>query len=483
MLLIIIKRTAQFIPSFLLLIILGFILLHSAPGNPVDSKLNEQFDHSGKIQAESQLIKQRKAWGLDLPLFYFSINSWSMPDTLHRIIMPAERNTLKLLVRQYGNWPLISDWYQHIKQWKRYCLQNIPAGNDINFIQWQQSFALIDALSNLHHAGEIHNTFHSLNLLIKPSAYDANMQSNLHEAQQLFNRIESQRSVWKNYIPAIRFHFPNQFHRWLVGNNNGYRGIIRGDLGKSYTTGKPVFEQISGKMSWSAALVLFAVCMAYAVSIPLAMLSFRFHNRIVDHLISIGLLILYAIPTFLGSILLLTLFSNPDMLNWFPTGGLGPPGGFPENKNIFYIFVHSISYWILPVLAYAYGSLAFLTRTLRASLLTESSHNYAITAHAKGLTKFQVIQKHLLPNSLLPLITIFSSVFPAAVGGSVMVETIFSLPGMGRESLQAVYRLDYPVLIAILMVTALLTMAGYLISDILYAIADPRIRHANKLHA
>ena len=135
-------------------------------------------------------------------------------------------------------------------------------------------------------------------------------------------------------------------------------------------------------------------------------------------------------------------------------------------------------YLILPVITYTYGSFAFLSRIMRIGMIEVVSQDYIRTARAKGLGEKKVILKHALRNSLLPILTVFASIFPVAIGGSVIIEVIFSIPGMGVEVYNSILNYDYPMIITVFTITGFLTMLGYLIVDILYAVVDPRISYS-----
>lgn len=136
---------------------------------------------------------------------------------------------------------------------------------------------------------------------------------------------------------------------------------------------------------------------------------------------------------------------------------------------------------ILPLVTYTYSSFAFISRIIRSSMLEELGQDYIRTARAKGLSENSVLVKHAFRNSLLPVITMFVSIFPAAVGGSVIVETIFTYPGMGYGSYEAIHNYDYPVIVAIFSLAGIMTMFAYLVADILYALVDPRISFTKKV--
>jgi peptide/nickel transport system permease protein len=174
--------------------------------------------------------------------------------------------------------------------------------------------------------------------------------------------------------------------------------------------------------------------------------------------------------------MLLLLFANPSVLSWFPASGIQPAGGIPPGSPLSDRLLLSLPYLILPGVAYVYASSTFIALITRSSVREILSRDFITTARAKGLGQRQVLYRHALRNALFPLITTFGNIFPAMVGGSVIIESIFSLPGMGSQILYAVYNQDYPTLAAIFTCTGLLTMTGFLVSDILYSMADPRVR-------
>ena len=134
-------------------------------------------------------------------------------------------------------------------------------------------------------------------------------------------------------------------------------------------------------------------------------------------------------------------------------------------------------YLILPIITYTYGSFAFLSRIMRIGMIDIVSQDYIRTARAKGLGEKKVILKHALRNSLLPIITVFAAIFPMAIGGSIIIEMIFSIPGMGLEIFTSILNYDYPMIVTVFTLSGFLTMLGYLIADILYAVVDPRISY------
>jgi peptide/nickel transport system permease protein len=162
-------------------------------------------------------------------------------------------------------------------------------------------------------------------------------------------------------------------------------------------------------------------------------------------------------------------------LNWLPISGLHTLGS--DGYGTFLYLWDMAKHLIMPIMVASFGSLAGMSRYMRSSMLNVIGQDYITTARAKGLPERVVIYKHALRNALLPLITLAGFSIPGLIGGSVIFESIYSIPGMGQLFYQSVMSRDYPVVMGILIIGALLTLIGNLVADVCYALADPRIRH------
>ena len=167
------------------------------------------------------------------------------------------------------------------------------------------------------------------------------------------------------------------------------------------------------------------------------------------------------------------------MYSWFPVSGIQDATTFNNEWSWWHWekLTTQSSIFSTSIITYTYGSFAFLSRIMRIGMIDIVSQDYIRTARAKGLGEKKVILKHALRNSLLPIITVFAAIFPSAVGGSVIIEIIFSIPGMGTEIYAAILNFDYPMIITFFTLVGFLTMIGYLVSDLLYALVDPRISY------
>lgn len=487
------RRILLFIPTLIAITLLGFVLISSAPGDPVDILVpaGEERMATGNNNA---LREERNMWrkklGLNLPMFYFSISDLSSPDTLMRVPDDLERKALRYWSRYSGNWQAASDFYHAARRLRDASLQIQPdslydQSRREDLLEFQvRCGSLLVAADHDH----IKYDLEWIREYMGRRPQQGHTESLFEDAESRWQYMEEHPTRWKKWIPLIRFYPKNRYHAWLFGDGNMItgkgatfsRGIVRGDFGVSYATKLPATRNIGQKIMWSAVLTFVAVFFGYLVSLPLGVIAARHRDSLWDRLISVGLYILYSLPNFFVAIVLLVFFSNPDYFNWFPSSGVKPVGGYPKDAGLLERIQLSLPYLVLPVICYTYATFAFLSRTVRVSMLESLSQDYVRTARAKGLAERTVVWKHALRNSLLPVITVFANIFPAAVGGSVILESIFTIPGMGLESYNAIFSRDYPVLVMIFMITGVLTMLGYLLSDILYAWADPRISYSRK---
>lgn len=289
---------------------------------------------------------------------------------------------------------------------------------------------------------------------------------------------------WEKYIPVINFYSQNQFQRWLLGDGNNSKGIIRGDFGESWITHQDVSAIIRSRIGWSLFFTIIPVFLAYLISIPVGLKTAANPGSRFDNFTKILFNVFYSLPAFWVATLLMLTFCNPDMFNILPPSGVGPIGGFNDTDSFIHKIIHTIPYMVLPTICFTYSSFAFLSGSIKLSVTEVLREDYIRTARAKGVDEKIIIKKHAFRNALLPMITIFSHVFPYAIGGSVILETIFDIPGMGLAIYQSINSQDYPVIISIFMITGLITMLGFLLTDILYAFADPRISyHSKKIKA
>ncbi len=265
-------------------------------------------------------------------------------------------------------------------------------------------------------------------------------------------------------------------HRWFGGSGeHAYGGLLALDLGGEFH--RPdvrIFDELGRRLAVTAPLTFAAALLAWGIAIPLGVWGALRRGTKRERGLALALFGLHSLPGFWLALLLVLVFGAAG-LGWLPVLGLHSAGA--EELGAFAWTIDLVRHSILPVSALALGSLAYLARQVRASMLDALAQEYVITARAKGLPERLVIGRHALRNALLPAITLAVLILPALVGGSVIVETIFGLPGMGRYAYEALLERDYAVIQAVTALSALVTLLALLAADLLYALADPRIRH------
>ena len=257
-----------------------------------------------------------------------------------------------------------------------------------------------------------------------------------------------------------------------------WKNLLRLDFGISLVSRKPVLTTLVSKLRYSISLSVTSLLLAYLISIPLGIYSAAKKDSMPDRVLTVVLFMLFSLPSFFVATVLLYQFSygsDIPMLRIFPTGGW---------RSRDYMELTSLQqigdlawHLVLPIFCMTYGSLAALSRYMRTGLLDVIRSDYVRTARAKGLPEWQVIGKHAVRNGLIPVLTLLAGLLPAVLGGSVIIEVIFDIPGMGLWMIDSIYQRDYNVIMVIQLFATILTLVGILLTDLSYALVDPRIRY------
>jgi peptide/nickel transport system permease protein len=244
--------------------------------------------------------------------------------------------------------------------------------------------------------------------------------------------------------------------------------VARGNLGYSYRTQQPVTEMLAARVGPTVELMGTALGLAIALGVPLGMVAALRQYTWVDYVSTVlGFLVVCVPSFFLGLGLIYLLSIN---LGLFPTGGIADYGISNTLGN-------HLWHLVLPAFVLGMGQTGPLMRYARGSMLEVIRQDYITTARAKGLAALRVHTRHALPNAAIPLITVIALNVPLLVGGAVVTEQVFRWPGMGQLALDSIQGRDYPVLMGINLLTAVLVLAGSLTADVLYAAVDPRVRY------
>ena len=468
----IVKRILYFIPTLFVISLLAFGLSKCTPGDPCNAGGGEENSKSSFINFEDETRSRCELFGLDKPTFYFALTSRAYPDSLYKILQKDQRKSWNNLIAQYGNWDQISAYKTSIRtlQLKLFDIPDSLGKRAIRKIKNESEFLKI-----LSKDEAINAKLKKIETIYNNSpAFENFIAKEIVALKNYYNLIKEKSTPNQLYVPTIHWYgFDNQYHNWITN-------FLTGDFGISYKTYRPVFSEIRDAIFWTFLMMSLALILSYSVAIPLGVFSAKNKNLRFDKIVTVLLFVLYSLPAFWVATMMVVFLTTPEYGSWtniFPGIGLG---NLSSNAPFWERFWETAKHLILPVLCLSYNRLAFISRQMRGGMLGVIQEDYIRTARAKGLGEQSVIWKHGFRNSLFPIITLFANILPSTLAGSVIIEFIFNIPGMGKLTLDAISQENYPIVFAVLMIAALATLVGILIADILYAVADPRISFDKK---
>ncbi len=265
---------------------------------------------------------------------------------------------------------------------------------------------------------------------------------------------------------------PVQYWRWL-------RNLVTLEFGQSFKDNQPVWRKIVERLPITMQLNVISLLLIYVIAIPLGVYSATHAYSLGDQVTTFLAFLLFALPAFWIGTLSIVFLCGGDFFDIFPPGGMTSVG-YASTWTFWQRLGDRAWHLCLPVLIMSYGGFAGLSRFMRSSMLEHIRQDYVQTARAKGLTERRVIYIHVLRNSLIPIVTLMASILPGLISGSVIIETIFSIPGVGLLAYEAVLARDYPIIMAVFTISSLLTLVSILVSDLLLTLVDPRITFSGR---
>ena len=277
--------------------------------------------------------------------------------------------------------------------------------------------------------------------------------------------------LWKQYLDYLGpFDLSPRGHPWFGGSGEQrFGGVLTGDLGSELLQpGVKVGAQIAQRLKITLPLMLVSLLLGYLVAIPLGVFSATRRGAKIDRAITIATFLFYAMPVFWAGLLLQVALGH-NGLNWLPV--LWPAGVDHATAS------EIVRASILPILCASYAVAAYVSRQTRASMIEVLASDWIRALRARGIPETQIVWRHALRNAAAPLCVHLGQVIPALVGGSVLIETIFDIPGMGSYLHRGLLQREYDVVTGVVLISALFACVGLLVSDLLHAALDPRIRH------
>ncbi len=461
------RRILLFIPALLIISLLVFGLGQIMPGDPVERLAGQVEDFTGAEQHHRQLEQYRQTrnqLGLNLPVFYFSVLPAAVSPGLREIPLERDRKRLRLLMLEKGHAEKIIAFHRISSEFSLATAKSqgadCPGSTELN--------VLLRQLENTSHTKDLSRLRELLSEMHISEDCDLRL-----EFDQLLNSVNGLLEVEKErglLRPVFYWNgTQNRYHQWISS-------VFSGDWGRSMRDGQEVGKKIIPALKYTLVLSVWSILLTFLIGIPAGMYLAVTEKKFTKRLIRNFLYALYAMPLFWMATLAIIFFTTNEYGSWTNI--------FPSSTQIMiqtttghWLSFTTLGYLLLPVLCMALSGAAFVARQMEESALREKYKAYLSMSSLKGNSSLRTIFKHWLPNALFPLITLSAAVLPSLISGSVVIEVIFNIPGMGRLLWDSIFAQDWNTLMAILLLGGFLTMLGQLLADIFYKKADPRVKY------
>jgi peptide/nickel transport system permease protein len=491
----VLKRLLLMIPTLFGITLVMWVVVTAAPGDPGAGQAQTEGRKQGGPQNESRRIF-RAQFNLDKPVFFNDYTSLT-PDQLLGAVTtaadparsPRERRQAREKLDDWGNYavPALVGALDRAPTLgaKAQVLLRLPTNARRVVATTGGRPTAEDARRDreiLQETREIEDRL-TLNARDWPPERLAKLDAAASDPESVRMRaqIEEKSAAWKAWHAqrADRWTWsPSEVWKIRLTDTRFFRywaNLVQGDLGVSHVHRKPVLDLILSRLPISLVLSTLSLVLAYLISVPLGIWSATKHRRPAEQTVSTFLFMLYSLPSFFTASLLLQYLGIGKPLRWIPVEGFESTDTFSMTtwEHVKDVLLHVMA----PLFCLTYASLASLSRYAKSGVLNVLRSDYVRTARAKGVEERWVIWKHTVRNGIIPIVTLLGTTLPYIVGGSIIIETVFRIPGIGFLLWDSIQQRDYNVVIGETIIVAILTMVGILISDILYAVVDPRIRY------
>jgi peptide/nickel transport system permease protein len=493
----IVKRLLLMIPTLFFVALLTFVVLNVVPGGPAATQMSSQGTESTTSQESKESYRIfKEQFNLDKPIVY-NTRFWLGTETVERkletlaksrqpacpgdgsgakdCLPPEEKPPTSAVIEASED---LSDWGDYIVPELFEVAKNHDS-LDVRRLAANQLVANGQGTIVSNYTGSLTEEQQARNDRI----FSMNQEIEKWRVGQDASAAEIDRILEENWKPFLekhqdRFTFSSdeRFQAFFLDTRFAkyMMNLATLDFGVSHVDKQPVIETLWTKVQYTFALSFSAIFLAFALSVPIGIWSASNQDTWLDQGVTTVLLMLFSLPSFFTALLLLKFLAAGDPY-WsiFPIDGFVGDGW--EKMTTVQYFGSICWHLFLPVLCLTYRRIAALSRYARTGIVDVIRSDYVRTARAKGLSEPMVILKHATRNGMIPILTLLGTQLPRLIGGSIVIEVIFGIPGMGSYLFASIGARDYNALMAVLLISALLTLIGILISDISYAIVDPRI--------
>ncbi len=451
----ILRRICILVPTIFVVLSILFALSRLTPGDPVLYALQASGNQTFETAIDASSYNQAsKNLGLDMPLFYFSVIPANVPREIYAL-EPLQEKFAFELIGEHGD--------------GKGTLRLVQLYDDFNTSSKRMNAETSGIHINLYGTDIQRTSAQIVQMLEEGSSGLADRKEELVAIRNQISNIMVSDLSGASLVPMLVWHGPhNQFHGYIYQ-------ILSLDFGVSSIDGQAVWNKVIRAFSWTLVINILAILMGYFFAITIGVYAGWWGGRF-DAISSTIFYFIYSIPIFwLGTILIVfcTTSNYSEWLDIFPSAGIWIASSSDSFRTI---IARNGGQLILPILVLSTSLMAFIARIIRNSVMEEKEKAYVIHARTKGLTDREILWNHVFKNASFPLITLFASVFPMAISGSIVLEVICNIPGSGRLLFDAIINQDWSVVFGIVLISSFLTITGLLVSDILYRWADPRIK-------
>ncbi len=477
----VVKRILLMVPTFAAISLVIFVVLNFAPGTP---GAQMQSGEGGGAQDASTAGEQRESYRIFKE--QFNLDKPVLLNTRYNLARADVETTLSHILNESGDVApaLRIQAQEDIENWGRYAVPGL-----IEILKDESASSSVRALASqrLTFNAQIQNK----------KVYQKNLSDEERAEVKRIAKANAQinaLSFAKSDPPEKAAEVTSEWAKWYDTNQETWNysgadklGILLFDtrfakywenlaklnFGVSHVDKRPVLNKVFSKLKYSITLSISAVIIIYSISLPLGIWSSIRQNTTADRVVTTILFMLYSLPSFFVAVFLLNLLTRGTPLQIFPTSGFE---SLDTSQMTALEHIKDVAWHVLlPIFCMSYAALAAISRYARSGLLDVIRSDYVRTARAKGLPESIVILKHAARNGMIPILTLLASLLPALIGGSVVIEVVFGIPGMGSYLFESINVRDYNAVMAVLLISSALTLLGMLISDLSYALVDPRI--------
>lgn len=440
-------RLILMIPTLFLVMVVGFVLSKSVYSDPVEMMLTSQGVRLESSYGQEEYTLRYKEWGLHYPLFYVSVLPHFYPKNIHSY---PDKND-KILIKNLLYERIHFDWTMDFLEVRSSVLKNK-----------NQTDSYEDIIDHLHHSSSVTD-------LKKVQQICRAVKSPTEDIRRLIAVLnEMDNHKVQMYYPRLFWHgMQNQFHLWFIKT-------LSGDWGISIKDGRYVGAKITTALKWTAILTVISLILSLSISYITGLMMAYFSDSGIDKGLRYFWLVLYTMPVFWLASLLIT-YTTTDrygsFLHLFPI-----PGRWyiPEGEP-FMVSLGKYAYQlVLPVICLVANDISPMSQMIRNKLISQKYQSYVLLSRAKGLTPMESFRSHLLPHSWITLLTIAGGKVPSLLSGSLIIEVIFNIPGLGRLTYDSITGADWNVVFGILIFISSVVVVWMLLTDIAYKWADPR---------